>query len=143
MIIPMLTCELRCICSEAERGAHCNRSIVTFYAGYKSFRHNIYIVLIKKSDQVANSKLKMEPPAGLEPAIPGSLPHSCWVAVYRLGGRCLIHWATGALDVEVCLRGKSFLTLLLGHVLYVTAQRLRTTDVHARVTSTGSPCACE
>ena len=29
---------------------------------------------------------KLEPPAGLEPAIPG------------LGGRCLIHWATEAIS---------------------------------------------
>lgn len=34
-------------------------------------------------------KKKNQPPAGLEPAIPG------------LGGRCLIHWATEAVGIDV------------------------------------------
>ena len=34
--------------------------------------------------ELLKEKKKSEPPAGLEPAIPG------------LGGRCLIHWATEA-----------------------------------------------
>lgn len=34
-------------------------------------------------------KKEDQPPAGLEPAIPG------------LGGRCLIHWATEAVGIDV------------------------------------------
>ena len=44
-------------------------------------------LLFKISHIYVYTTEKLEPPAGLEPAIPG------------LGGRCLIHWATEAIDI--------------------------------------------
>ena len=47
--------------------------------------YHIHLLVLRKY-----TTEKLEPPAGLEPAIPG------------LGGRCLIHWATEAIVYFLC-----------------------------------------
>ncbi len=53
-----------------------------------------------------------QPPAGLEPAIPG------------LGGRCLIHWATEARITYYIYREDRLLSILLYFLLRQTADLL-------------------